>query len=88
MIKKLSVKGLKSISDIEMNCAKLNIITGTNSSGKSTLLQALLIAAQNTGSNMGLNGDYVSLGEFAVAKNFNISNKSICIGIETHSEHF
>ena len=87
MIKKLSVKGLKSISDIEMNCAKLNIITGTNSSGKSTLLQALLIAAQNTDSNRGLNGDYISLGEFAVAKNFNISNKSICIGIETHSEY-
>lgn len=86
MIKKLFVKGLKSISDIEINCAKLNIITGTNSSGKSTLLQALLIAAQNTNSNMGLNGDYISLGDFTVAKNFNISDKSICIGIETESQ--
>ena len=66
-----------------MNCAKLNIITGTNSSGKSTLLQALLIAAQNSNSNTGLNGDFVSLGEFTDAKNFNISGKSISITIET-----
>lgn len=83
MIRKISVKGLKSIAEIEMNCEKLNIITGVNSSGKSTLLQALLIVAQNRNSNTGLNGDYVSLGEFTDAKNFNVSEKSISIDIET-----
>ena len=77
MINKLSIKGFKSISDLVLDCKKLNLITGMNSSGKSTVLQAILIAAQNRQSNAGLNGPYISVGDFKDAKNFNVSEKLI-----------
>lgn len=81
MINKLSIKGFKSISNLEINCKKLNLITGMNSSGKSTVLQSILIAAQNRQSNVGLNGPYISVGDFKDAKNFNVAEKLISLDI-------
>ena len=85
MINNVSVAGLKSISELSMECKKLNIIAGVNSSGKSTILQAILVAAQNRYGNIGLNGKFISLGEFKDAKNFYISDRKIYIGILTAS---
>lgn len=82
MIKALHIEAFKSISEICFDCKKLNLITGTNSSGKSTLLQALLLAAQNSHSNNGLNGKYINIGEFRDAKSFNVKSKEIKISIE------
>ena len=83
MIKEITIKALKSISEMNFTCKNLNIIAGTNSSGKSTLLQALLIAAQNTDSNNGINGKYVNIGEFKDANNYNVKDKEIRVsGIE------
>lgn len=75
MIQKIKVSGLKSIDTIELDCKKLNVITGTNSSGKSTLLQAIMLFFQShrglslRPSESGLNGKYISLGEFRENKN-------------------
>ena len=76
MIGKVSVKGLKSIKNLELECSNLNLFVGTNSSGKSTFLQALLIVAQT-----GLNGKYVSLGEFREIRNYYVPNDSMRIEI-------
>lgn len=67
MIDKLKIHALKSIKDLTFDCKKLNILVGTNSSGKSTILQSLLIVGQNTSEydKHGLNGPLVSLGNFA-----------------------
>ena len=88
MITKINISALKSIKQLELNCKKLNIITGTNSSGKSTTLQAILLffqAGLNINlydKNLGLNGDLVALGEFRENKNFNSEDKEINIQID------
>ena len=88
MIREIDVKALKSISEIQMFCKNLNIIAGTNSSGKSTLLQALLIAAQNTGANNGINGKYVNVGDFKDANNYNVKDRNISIGLHLDQNLF
>ena len=79
MIDKLKMVCLKSIDILEMECNNLNIIVGTNSSGKSTILQGILLISQNINRKQGLNGEMVSLGEFRDIKNFNKDNTDITI---------
>lgn len=79
MISKIHIKGLKSIRDMTLECSGLNLIVGTNSSGKSTFLQAILLYAQNSGEAIGLNGKIISLGEFREVRNYHMPNNSIRI---------
>lgn len=84
MISRVKISALKSIDKLSVECTKLNVLTGTNSSGKSTFLQALLLVNQNAEKWHGLNGKLVSLGDFRLdAKNFNVSADEIVIEIET-----
>ena len=85
MINSILIKNFKSFENLEFNCKKLNVITGANSSGKSTLLQAILLLAQNSHTTSGLNGDFISIGEFKDAKNFNSSEKRIEIAADFES---
>ena len=62
-----------------LECSGLNLIVGTNSSGKSTFLQAILLYAQNSGEAIGLNGKIISLGEFREVRNYHMPNNSIRI---------
>lgn len=82
MIKNIKISGFKSIAEMNIACKAMNIIAGANSSGKSTILQSILVAAQNRGTNSGINGEFVNLGEFKDAKNFNVTNKKIDIMLE------
>ena len=68
MIKKLVIDNFKSIEHVEVSCANLNLFVGTNSSGKSTILQALLLLAQHTSFSQGLSGELVSLGSYDDSK--------------------
>jgi predicted ATPase len=78
-LKSLTLRNFKSIIDQQINFAPLTIIVGKNSSGKSTLLQSILLLAQNASNplrknqahegKLDLNGDLVSLGVFREAKN-------------------
>ena len=43
MINQLIIKGFKSFVDKSINFNQLNVLTGLNSSGKSTVIQALQI---------------------------------------------
>lgn len=82
MIDTVKISALKSIDHLSLQCSNLNILTGTNSSGKSTFLQALLLVSQNVATWHGLNGNLVSLGDFrGDAKNFNVSTNEIVIEI-------
>lgn len=65
-----------------MECRGLNLIVGTNSSGKSTFLQSILLEAQNSAEQWGLNGPLVELGDFNEAHNYS-SNRDEPIRIET-----
>lgn len=81
MIDKVRVKALKSIKDLTIDCSRLNLIVGTNSAGKSTFLQALLLDAQNGIDKSGLNGPLISLGEYREARNYYMSDSNIKIWI-------
>ncbi len=67
MISELKIVGLKSIHQLELKCRPLNLLIGTNSSGKSTILQGLLLVAQNIEKPVGLNGKLVALGNYREA---------------------
>lgn len=62
MITKLVVDNLKSIKHLDVECSDINLFIGTNSSGKSSIMQGLLFIAQNTDELVGLNGNLMSLG--------------------------
>lgn len=76
MIDKIRISALKSIKDLTVECSKLNLFVGTNSSGKSTFLQSLLLLAQQE-----LNGKYISIGEFREVRNYYMSNQPIRIEV-------
>ena len=63
MLAGIQVRNFKSIKNLELKCKNLNLLTGTNSSGKSTICQAILLAGQNMETASGLNGSFLSLGE-------------------------
>src|SRR4051812_39433976 len=70
MFRRIHLSRFKSIkSDASVDLSQLTVITGANSSGKSTVLQALLLLAQtarHTGADrqLVLNGPLTRLGEF------------------------
>lgn len=74
MIKEIRIRALKSIRDLTVECSKLNLLTGTNSSGKSTFIQALLLLEQR-----GLNGRLASLGDFREARSYQSPGDAISI---------
>ena len=83
MIRSVQIKALKSIQELTVPCSRLNILCGTNSSGKSTFLQALLLIKQSVDLNQGLNGDLVSLGDFRLdAKNYRSSEDGIFVEVQ------
>lgn len=80
MINKLNIRSLKSIDEINMNLSNFNLFLGTNSSGKSTVIQGILALSQNINQKeCKLNGKLVSFGEFREARNFNTNAKSIFV---------
>jgi energy-coupling factor transporter ATP-binding protein EcfA2 len=67
MLASVSIKGFKSLKSISLDLSGLNILVGPNNSGKSTVLQALILLKQsykNPANGLLLNGPYVSLGDF------------------------
>lgn len=51
MINKLEIKNFKSIQELSLTLCPLNILTGTNSSGKSSVIQAVLFSSCQTNHN-------------------------------------
>jgi len=47
MIKKIEIKNFKSLSNIDIDCSSLNVFTGLNGMGKSSIIQALLALKQS-----------------------------------------
>ncbi|WP_169737145.1 AAA family ATPase [Deinococcus pimensis] len=70
MFKTLSLSNFKGIDNLkELEIKPITIISGTNSSGKSSVLQSLLLLKQNMGSSIAegpitFNGNFVHLGTF------------------------
>lgn len=69
MIKEVNVKNFKCFEQISVNFKELNLFTGINGMGKSTLIQAILLLRQtyekynsSDWQRMVLNGHYINLG--------------------------
>jgi len=68
-IDKVKIKNFKSLRDIDMSLSNLTLLTGVNSSGKSSFIQALLLLKQNEDNfytripkSLIINGQYTKLG--------------------------
>lgn len=89
MIKNISINNFKSLKDIQLDFGQFNILCGTNASGKSSLIQAILLMSQNNvlDDEIILNGELVSLGNFREIKNFDASiDIPISISIANNSQ--
>lgn len=67
MIKQLNIRNFKCHSSTDLEFSKLNILTGLNGTGKSSVIQALLLLRQTFQKNMldkglELNGDLCTIG--------------------------
>lgn len=86
MIKSLEISDFKCIDHAALELSKLNLFTGPNSAGKSTVIQALLLLVQSVKSGAGstniLNGEYVKLGKAGEIRNIYTNRKQVDIGIE------
>ncbi|BDG68158.1 hypothetical protein ENLAB_17220 [Enterococcus innesii] len=69
MLNKLGINSFKSIRNMELDLTNLNLFVGTNSSGKSSILQALLVLSQSIDGQYALNGPWVQLGTFNEVRN-------------------
>lgn len=74
-LRSLKLRNFKSIQNCDIELAPLTILVGRNSSGKSTLIQSILLLAQNASSSdprglgykgyLDINGSLVTLGQFS-----------------------
>ena len=82
---RVRLTNFKSITDASLELKPLNIILGSNSAGKSTFLQALVLASQNfkSGStySFDLNNPFMTLGPFGELKHRS-SSRSDGVGFE------
>ena len=69
MIEKISLKNFKCFERIDVTCRDLNLFTGINGMGKSTLIQALLLLRQTYEKNNCLENGLLLCFECAVVNN-------------------
>ena len=93
MITKWKLFNFKSVRDeTDLELAPLTIFAGSNSSGKSTVLQSMLLIAQTLSSRattrpIVLNGELVHLGQFDDIRSFAGEADQISIGWEIRDNH-
>jgi predicted ATPase len=90
MISKWTVSNFKSIvKETPLSLAPLTLFAGPNSSGKSTVLQSLLLVSQTLSHKVGsrsvvLNGTLTRLGQFDDLRSYDGEFDQITIGWECH----
>jgi predicted ATPase len=86
-LRRLVIRNFKSICETEVGLAPLTVLAGINSSGKSSLLHAILMVSQavETGgvdTSFPLNGHRLSLGDFERARHAQSHGQPIVIQME------
>lgn len=86
-LKSVEIKNFKSIKHQKIEMKDLTLITGYNSSGKSTISQFITMVIQwlsglNASSEIDINGPLISLGTFSEIINRNAKNESLTISLE------
>ncbi|NLD91595.1 MAG: DUF3696 domain-containing protein [Fibrobacter sp.] len=90
MLDSLQVRGFKCFDKVEIELRNINVFSGTNSSGKSTAIQALLLLCNNVSLNTTspLNGMWLRLGTFEECRNRQINAREFQIGVKSANETF
>jgi len=89
IINSVSLKNIKCFADQELELSKLNVLTGVNGVGKSTLIQSILLAAQAPVlSNLDFSGPLVTIGDYSDLHHSNATDDSSCISIRAASGDF
>jgi predicted ATPase len=89
MIEKIHLRHFKCFSDLDLPLGKLTLLTGRNATGKSSIIQSLLLLHQGADSmtlneHYPLNGDIVSLGSFADVLDGRSGRKEFSIGLSSN----
>jgi predicted ATPase len=88
VITEISIENFKCFLEKEtFSFSKINLLTGINGRGKSSLLQSLLLLSQTfrnkTPQQLLINGEWVELGTYDDIKNSQSTNKTITFHIKT-----
>lgn len=84
MINNVALNNFKCYKDQSFNFSNLTVFCGNNSSGKSTVIQSLLLVLQNNfSSSLELTGDYVQPGSYYDLHNRNADEDSLSVLIDT-----
>jgi hypothetical protein len=88
MIKRWRLKNFKSFRDLPaLNLAQINVLAVANSSGKSSIIQSILLLKQtlqygSENRSIALNGPLLRLGAFEDVRHFDATGESLEIGVE------
>jgi len=93
MIDKLHIKNYKIHADTELSLGRLTVLTGTNASGKSSVLQSLLLLRQSYENNvlkdgLQLSGDYCNIGLVKDALYQYADNDAICFELMDNGKSY
>lgn len=93
MIKRLKIKNFKSHKETELTVSNLNILCGLNGSGKSSILQSLLLLRQSNEINrlldgLVLNDSYCQIGTSNDALYYKAQEDNIIFEMETTEVNF
>lgn len=95
MIQKIQIKNFKCFEEISMEMRELNLLTGVNGMGKSTIIQALLLLRQTNEwispgkeNHVPLNGKYVSLGTLKDISYWYKKEDEISISVEEENHKY
>lgn len=87
-INRIALKNFKCFKKVDVNLSKITLLTGENSSGKSSLLYGLLAIFQSKDFPFYLspNGKYVNMGDFEEISFNHLRNNTIGIDISLEEE--
>lgn len=90
MLESLHIQGFKCFDSVEISLRRINIFSGTNSSGKSSAIQAFLLLCNNAMKNSSspLNGMWLRLGTFDECRNHRINARTFRVGAVSGTEIF
>ena len=90
MLDTLKIEGFKCFDSMTIQLKKINVFSGTNSSGKSSAIQAFLLLCNNAvrNSSSPLNGMWLRLGAFDECRNTRTNTRSFSVGALSENEEF
>lgn len=88
MIQKMKISNFKSINNQEIELKPLAIFTGTNSSGKSTLMQSILLLSYYSNQNSELEKALMKVKKFQEIRNFNNKDSEVILQIKIDNKKY